>query len=209
MYDLYPEIGKDPSNKSVNKMSLSVRNTIPWSLECELKEGLSREHGMSLFTLKMDVDADTGGEIELLSLVFIIVLSVLALFGFCGSLGVMAWKQEKTFIIWVLLATVRVLSCVFGFVLLTRVLKIQSVTDGNMERLESASTTNCSDEYTVLDTTGATSQMNDSSSYLTNAIVFICVPLGLSFVEAMAILISWIIRTEKEKRLARQAETRD
>ena len=37
--------GLDPSVKNNNKLSFKVRNTIPWSLECELEKGEDRYYG--------------------------------------------------------------------------------------------------------------------------------------------------------------------
>ena len=34
--------GRDPEERNVNKLRLSTRNTIPWSLECELNSDKDR-----------------------------------------------------------------------------------------------------------------------------------------------------------------------
>lgn len=42
----YPDISRNPIGKESNYVSLGVRNTIPWKLECEIEKGKDREFGV-------------------------------------------------------------------------------------------------------------------------------------------------------------------
>ena len=53
----YDEIdGNSPVSKLDNVLSLKVRNTIPWSLECELENDADRELGYKMYTISFDQD---------------------------------------------------------------------------------------------------------------------------------------------------------
>ena len=46
--------GIDPVVKNKNVLSFKVRNTIPWSLECELEKGEDRYYGYDQFSISLD-----------------------------------------------------------------------------------------------------------------------------------------------------------
>jgi hypothetical protein len=90
MYEKYPDVGEKPSRKSNNQLNLFARNTIPWSLKCEIEDGLDRQYGLDQFTMIMDTGRESLDYIATFSLVSVMVVSVLSFCGFCGILGLIA-----------------------------------------------------------------------------------------------------------------------
>lgn len=103
MHEKYPEISAEPSLKSENKLGLYVRNTVPWSLECEVLHGMDRQFGFQQFSVEMEVATETQVSIDKLSLASIVVVCVLTFCGLCGSLVILAWRTEKAVLVWIIL----------------------------------------------------------------------------------------------------------
>jgi len=62
-----------------------VRNTIPWSIRCEILEENTRENGLELFSISLEKDDETIESISKLRLIAIGIISTFTVGVCCGA----------------------------------------------------------------------------------------------------------------------------
>ena len=134
-----------------------VRNTIPWSLECELEGNADRRLGYEIYTISFDQDKqyiESMSDICLWSYITIGVVCVWVLVGggvslLDGGCGSMGWAPVLSCI-----GLIRPIMIVLASLMIYRMNRIQEVTDSNLDKLSGENTGSkfdCSDEWSKID----------------------------------------------------------
>ena len=150
-----------------------MRNTIPWSLECELEKGEDRYYGSEMLSISLDQDVLVAEDMSFVTSMLItdvIGISVLA----CISI-VLAGTMKKPAFFGVAICcecTKRLGIIVMSFFLLSYLGTIESTTNGNLSRLGNIKDSGCSDEWSKVDMSAARIQMEESSSLVSSATAF-------------------------------------
>ena len=150
-------------------MNFATRNTIPWRLDCEL-EGKDREFGLKQFGLIMEQDKTISVTLTTIAVVAYIFIGI-----FTGLVLIVGgcvvclhsgptWKGPLVFSI-----PVRLLVIIFASIQLAFLNDIGKVTARNIEKLESISNVDCSDEFSRVDVGPAIDQMEESNALLGDA----------------------------------------
>ena len=166
--------GIDPSVKNSNTLSFKVRNTIPWSLECELVKGEDRYYGYEQFSISLDQESGTVESMEYLS---ITAYSLIGFWAFgtccCGGCASVCGGEGGAVVPVFLQLLNRISIIVMSSIFISYLRSVQEITDDNLYTLSTSTDSDCSDKWSRVNIQAATDQMHESESLNTSAIIFI------------------------------------
>ena len=84
--------------------------------------------------------------------------------------------------------SIRVIAFIFASLLLVRIQDLFEVTDENISRLNSATSEDCSDEWSVIDIDPAMKQMEESNSKLISSSLWLYILGGWTIIEILITL---------------------
>ena len=163
------------NSRNENKLTFKTRNTIPWSLECELERGETRQSGYEQYKITLEHDSLMKESMEALAVAAYCIIGFWSLGTCCcGMIGAIggAW-----FVPVILQCCNRLTIIILASIFLSMNSSVSDTTLRNIDKLESQTDTDCSDEYSNFNISAAMAQMEESQSLLSSSTLFVAFTL--------------------------------
>ena len=166
-------------------MSFSTRNTIPWSLSCEIMDGKDRNFGLQQFSLSLEHEPTIEDSIKLTTAAGYGLAGFWAIgLACCGSCAVCMDRGSKSLGFAAVLAICQRGSLfIVACIVIHHLNQIKRVSFRNLDELDGMETADCSDEFSIIKLDQAIESQEETISLCRMGIAFLAIGLTYHLIE--------------------------